>query len=82
MIRLDLGDRQCLDLSGSSGLDFHLSLGQFLGTDRDPVGNADQIGILEFDARPFVPVIQDDIDPHFRRGFGRSPPPSRKGSFH
>ena len=35
--------------------------------DGDAVGNADQVGILEFDARPLVAVVEQSVQTHARR---------------
>src|SRR5882762_3463305 len=42
-------------------LDFHFTFGQRLLANADANGKTDQFGVFEFDARPVVAVVQDDI---------------------
>src|SRR5271165_4137189 len=58
----DRSDRNvCLVLCGArQHLD--LALSQFLARDRDAVGHFDEVGVLELDARTFIPVIEQDLE--------------------
>ena len=43
-------------------------VGQRLLADHDPHRNADQVGVLELEARPFVAVVEQDVDAVGRQG--------------
>src|ERR1039457_5589532 len=62
----DLGDglvdRQELHDAGLAILQLHLSLSQTFAADDNPQRNADQVIILELDARALVAVIEEDFD--------------------
>ncbi len=44
--------------------DFHFALGEFFA-DRNSIGNADEVGILEFDAGPIIAIIEERVKIHF-----------------
>ena len=56
-----LADRQDLYLAALADLHLHIALGQVLGPDGNAQGDTDEVRILEFYARPLVPVVEDHL---------------------
>ncbi len=74
MIPNEIGDRgkhdirfDPLDLPCFSLFQLDCSLRETLLTDHKVVGRADEIGIVELDPRPFVPIIPQHFNPRVRQ---------------
>ena len=57
--------------------DLDLALLEALRPDREPVGDADQVGVLELDARPLVAVVEQHVDARRRAAPRRGARPPR-----